>query len=155
MRIPLPPQYHFRVNLNSLYFFQFEQNRLSNRLPPGADARRLSDLNITIEPPSLEENDLGSSSDDKQDQHETGQQQQQEHKEEESIGLYPTNSDISEESSESYNDNHIASWIEGSLINSAIFKQENSSDDDDDNNEDDVSSLQRQNLIVFLLQINK
>lgn len=127
---------------------QFEQNRLSNRLPPGADARRLSDLNITIEPPSLEENELGLPSDDKQGQHETGQQQQQELKEEnkeekvkESIALYPTNSDISEESSESYNDTHITSWIEGSLINSSIFKQQDSSDDND-TSEDDISSLQ-------------
>ena len=36
--------------------------------------------------------------------------------------MYAINPSISEESSESYdNDTHIASWIEGSLINSSIY----------------------------------
>ncbi|CAO0793171.1 unnamed protein product [Mucor circinelloides] len=111
---------------------QFEQSRLSNRLPPGADARRLSDLNITIEPPSLEV-----TTEDKEP-HVVAEGA------DDTIGLYPTNSNISEESSESFdhNDNHIASWIEGSLINSSIFKQEDSSNDDDndDLDRDDTTS---------------
>ncbi|KAK4511958.1 uncharacterized protein ATC70_003957 [Mucor velutinosus] len=109
---------------------QFEQSRLSNRLPPGADARRLSDLNITIEPPSLEV-----TTEEKQPNVVAEQV-------DDTIGLYPTNSNISEESSESFdhNDNHIASWIEGSLINSSIFKQEDSSDDDLDRDDTSTSS---------------
>ncbi|KAL9537855.1 hypothetical protein MBANPS3_011405 [Mucor bainieri] len=109
---------------------QFEQSRLSNRLPPGADARRLSDLNITIEPPSLEV-----TTEEKEPSVVAEQVDG-------TIGLYPTNSNISEESSESFdhNDNHIASWIEGSLINSSIFKQEDSSDDDDVNRDDTSTS---------------
>lgn len=97
------------------------------------DARRLSDLNITIEPPSLEV-----TTEEKQPNVVAEQT-------DDTIGLYPTNSNISEESSESFdhNDNHIASWIEGSLINSSIFKQEDSSDDDDENDNlgrDDAST---------------
>ncbi|KAI8639534.1 hypothetical protein BD408DRAFT_263623 [Parasitella parasitica] len=114
---------------------QFEQSRLSNRLPPGADARRLSDLNITIEPPALEENEMSL---EKPYQRKVALAQP-----EGPIGLYPTNSNISEQSSESYgrNDSHIASWIEGSLINSSIFNQQDSSDDDDaDDDSDDISS---------------
>ncbi|CEP11202.1 hypothetical protein [Parasitella parasitica] len=112
---------------------QFEQNRLSSRLPPGADARRLSDLNITIEPPALEENEM---SPEKRYQPKIAPTQP-----EEPIGLYPTNSNVSEESSESYgrNDSHIASWIEGSLMNSSMFKRQDSSDDDTNNDSDDLS----------------
>jgi hypothetical protein len=99
---------------------KFEHSRLSNRLPPGGDTRRLSDLNITIEPPSLD-NEVNLDSGLKEEDEDTENR------------LYPTNSHISDASSESYgNDTHIASWIEGSLIGSSIFNKE----DEEDNKSD-------------------
>ncbi|KAG1134784.1 hypothetical protein G6F42_000205 [Rhizopus arrhizus] len=100
----------------------FEQNTLSNRLPPAADIRRLSDLNISIEPTLDNEvvSDAASIL--------------EEEKEENRKYLYSVTR--SEDSSEEYdNDIHIASWIEGSLIASSIFKQDDmtsSSSEDDD-----------------------
>lgn len=53
--------------------------------------------------------------------------------------MYNMNSNISEESSESYdNDTHIASWIEGSLIGSSIFNKDD--DEVNDGNSTDSSS---------------
>lgn len=53
--------------------------------------------------------------------------------------IYNMNSNISEESSESYdNDTHIASWIEGSLIGSSIFNKDD--DEVNDGNSTDSSS---------------
>ncbi|KAG1470927.1 hypothetical protein G6F56_002409 [Rhizopus delemar] len=91
----------------------FEQNTLSNRLPPAADIRRLSDLNISIEPTL--DNEIVS---------ETGSIIEEE-EEEGTSGKYIYTIPRSEGSSDEYdNDIHIASWIEGSLIASSIFKQE-------------------------------
>lgn len=96
--------------------------------------RRLSDLNITIEPPVLD-NDisselapLGSIPDDNDEDDEEIRNE-----------LYPINGNISEESSESYDNNtHIASWIEGSLIGSSIFNKEEEEEETNhgDNNSD-------------------
>jgi hypothetical protein len=95
-------------------------------------------LNITIEPPSLD-NEVNSDSaslrllttkvvgqnDDDENEDEDGENR-----------LYKTNSNISDESSESYdNDTHIASWIEGSLIGSSLFNKE-----DEEDNKEDLSS---------------
>ncbi|KAI9273425.1 hypothetical protein EDC94DRAFT_690370 [Helicostylum pulchrum] len=114
----------------------FEQSRLSNRLPAGGDTRRLSDLNITIEPPSID-NDLTSDSGSLRPATVTIGDDEDEIID----GLYPINSHTSAESSESYDNNtHIASWIEGSLIGSSIFnKEDDDDDDDDDDDEDDCS----------------
>lgn len=103
-------------------------------MPAGGDVRRLSDLNITIEPPVLD-NDITSDSvplgliadDNDEDDEEIRN------------GLYPIDSNISEESSESYDNNtHIASWIEGSLIGSSIFNKEEEEEEANhgDNNSD-------------------
>jgi hypothetical protein len=124
--------------LTIFLFLQFEQNRLSSRLPPGGDTRRLSDLNITIDPPALD-NDvtsdsapLGIRAGDEEDDVEIARS-----------SLYPINSNISEESSESYdNDTHIASWIERSLIGSSIFnnkEEENNEEEDGDAESSDIS----------------
>lgn len=95
--------------------------------------RRLSDLNITIEPPALD-NEITSDSasigllphDNVDDEEEM-----------ERNTMYNIDGNISEESSESYgNDTHIASWIEGSLIGSSIFNK-----DEDEVNNDDNSSI--------------
>lgn len=57
-------------------------------------------------------------------------------------GLYPINGNISEESSESYDNNtHIASWIEGSLIGSSIFNKEE--EEDETNLGDNVSDTSK------------
>lgn len=95
-------------------------------------------MNITIEPPSLD-NEVNSDSaslrllttkvvgqnDDDENEDEDGENR-----------LYKTNSNISDESSESYdNDTHIASWIEGSLIGSSLFNKE-----DEEDNKEDLSS---------------
>lgn len=82
-------------------------------MPPAADIRRLSDLNISIEPTL--DNEIVS---------ETGSIIEEE-EEEGTSGKYIYTIPRSEGSSDEYdNDIHIASWIEGSLIASSIFKQE-------------------------------
>lgn len=60
--------------------------------------------------------------------------------------LYPIDSNISEESSESYdNDTHIASWIEGSLIGSSIYNNKEVEEQEEEGNnaevEDDSSDI--------------
>ncbi|KAI8992431.1 hypothetical protein BDB01DRAFT_778431 [Pilobolus umbonatus] len=86
---------------------RFEHNRTSK--PTAADVRRLSDLNITIETPTID-NDVTSDSASL-----TG----------ELLPLYPKHSIISEESSEGYDDDtRISSWIERSIIGSSIFTKE-------------------------------
>lgn len=89
-------------------------------------------MNITIEPPSLD-NEVNSDSDSLHllATKLVGEEDIEEEDENEDRGssLYPTNSNISDESSESYdNDTHIASWIEGSLIGSSIFNKEDEED---------------------------
>lgn len=113
----------------------FEQNRLSNRLPTGGDVRRLSDLNITIEPPALDNEMTSDSASIGLMPHDNVDDEEEEL---ERNTMYAMDGNISEESSESYdNDTHIASWIEGSLIGSSIF---NKDDDEVNNNDDDNSS---------------
>jgi hypothetical protein len=86
-------------------------------------------LNITIDPPALDNDD----DDEIPDSASLGIHDGIEI---ERNDLFPINSNISEESSESYdNDTHIASWIEGSLIGSSVFNKE-----DDDDNEDNSSN---------------
>lgn len=103
---------------------------------PVGDVRRLSELNITIDPPSLD-NDLAS--DCASLRLNTVSNVDDDDDDEIIDGLYPINSHTSEESSESYDNNtHIASWIEGSLIGSSIFtKEEDEEDDDNDSSSDE------------------
>ncbi|KAI7900612.1 uncharacterized protein BX663DRAFT_488237 [Cokeromyces recurvatus] len=100
---------------------QFEQNRLLNRgsRPGGDTGRRLSDLNITIEPPSIVDED------------DTNNSLIVDH-------TIPISSDEEEEETVSHyerseNDRqHIESWIEDSLIDSSIFNKDYDDEDDDD-----------------------
>ncbi|KAI8366500.1 hypothetical protein EDC96DRAFT_508328 [Choanephora cucurbitarum] len=96
---------------------KFEKSCLSsNRLPPGGDVRRLSDLNITIEPLSLEDESHSESGSIAIDAmcHLAEEEEDEER-------LY-SKRHLSEEPSEGYNnDTHIASWIEGSLMNTSMF----------------------------------
>ncbi|KAI9267802.1 hypothetical protein BY458DRAFT_533857 [Sporodiniella umbellata] len=89
----------------------------SNESDPLADIRRLSDLNVSIEP-TLDDEIVSS----------TGSVL-----EEGASSNYLYSVARSEISSDEYdNDIHIASWIEGSLIASSIFKQEDNMSSEDD-----------------------
>ncbi|KAI8390235.1 hypothetical protein BD560DRAFT_380342 [Blakeslea trispora] len=111
---------------------KFEKSCLSNRLPLGGDVRRLSDLNITIEPLSLENESHSKPGSVAMDgmHHLAAAEDEEEDEDEE---LYSSKRHLSEDTSEGYNnDTHIASWIEGSLMNTSMFSS---------NKEHDTASL--------------
>ncbi|CEG72816.1 hypothetical protein RMATCC62417_08304 [Rhizopus microsporus] len=97
----------------------FEKSTLSHRLLPATDIRRLSDLNISIGP--------------NLDNEVTSDRSMIDEEEERASSKYLFSAARSEESSEIYdNDIHIASWIEGSLIASSIFKEPEDSSEEED-----------------------